>query len=107
MEVNMIFIFLCGLSIWLKSKNKLATLNLLLRSVLLGEETGIPAENHRPVESHWQTLSHDVISSTPHHKRFRTHNVSGDLKFVSQILTMYYLVFPILHTYTGAVVIVW
>ena len=46
--------------------------------VLLGEETGILAENHRPVESHWQTLSHDVISSTPHHKRFRTHNVSGD-----------------------------
>jgi len=35
------------------------------RSVLL-EETG---ENHRPVASHWQTLSYNVVSSTPHHER--------------------------------------
>ena len=35
------------------------------RSVLLVEETGIPGENHRPVASHWQTLSHSVVSSTP------------------------------------------
>ena len=34
-------------------------------SVLLVEETGVPKENHRPVASHWQTLSHHVISSTP------------------------------------------
>ena len=32
------------------------------RSVLLVEETG---ENHRPTASHWQTLSHNVLSSTP------------------------------------------
>jgi hypothetical protein len=31
------------------------------RSVLLVEETGGPKENHRPVASHWQTLSHNVI----------------------------------------------
>jgi len=30
------------------------------RSVLLEEETG---ENHRPVESHYTTLSHKVVSS--------------------------------------------
>jgi len=36
------------------------------RSVLVVEETGI---NHRPVASHWQTLSHNVVSSTPHHER--------------------------------------
>ena len=29
-------------------------------SVLLVEETGGHAENHRPVASHWQTLSHNV-----------------------------------------------
>ena len=34
--------------------------------------------NHRPVESHWQTLSHNVVSSTPHLSGIRTHNVSGD-----------------------------
>jgi hypothetical protein len=34
-------------------------------SVLLVEETGVPGENHRPVASHCQTFSHDVVSSTP------------------------------------------
>ena len=37
------------------------------RSVLLVEESGGPGENHRPVASHWQTLSHNVVLSTPHH----------------------------------------
>jgi len=36
------------------------------RSVLLVEETG---ENHRPGINHWQTLSHNVVSSTPRHER--------------------------------------
>jgi hypothetical protein len=35
----------------------------------LVEETGEPRENHWPVTSHWQTLSHDVVSSTPRHKQ--------------------------------------
>jgi hypothetical protein len=39
--------------------------------VLLVEETGVPEENHRPVQSHWQTLSHNVVSSTPRHERQR------------------------------------
>ena len=43
------------------------------RSVLLMEETGVPEENHR------QTLSHNVVLSTPHLSEVRTHNVSGDL----------------------------
>jgi hypothetical protein len=29
----------------------------------LVEETGVPGENHWPVASHWQTLSHNVVSS--------------------------------------------
>ena len=37
-------------------------------SVLLEEETGEPGENHRPAISHWQTLSHNVVSSTPRHQ---------------------------------------
>jgi hypothetical protein len=36
------------------------------RSVLLVEETG---ENHRPVASLGQTLSHNVVSSTPRYER--------------------------------------
>jgi hypothetical protein len=42
------------------------------RSVLLVEEIGVPGENHRPDASHWQTLSHNVVSSTPHHEQVRT-----------------------------------
>ena len=29
----------------------------------LWRETGIPGENHGPVANHWQTLSHNVVSS--------------------------------------------
>ena len=37
------------------------------RSVLFMKETRVPGENHRPVASHRQTLSHkhDVVSSRP------------------------------------------
>jgi hypothetical protein len=33
------------------------------RSVLFMKETGGPGENHQPVATHLQTLSHDVVSS--------------------------------------------
>jgi len=47
------------------------------RSVLLMEETGVLGENHRPVENHGQTLSFNVVSSTPPMNGFRTHNFCG------------------------------
>jgi hypothetical protein len=47
------------------------------RSVLLVEETGVPGEN-RPVASHRETLSHNIVSSTPRLGGIWTHNVSGD-----------------------------
>ena len=40
---------------------------ILWPSVLLVEETGVLLI-HRPVESDRQTLSHYVVSSTPHHE---------------------------------------
>ena len=43
------------------------------RSVLLVGETG---ENHRPVASHSQTLSHNVVHLAL--IEIRTHNISGD-----------------------------
>ena len=46
-----------------------------MRSVLLVEETGGPGENHRPVASHWQPLSHNVIHLSL--IEIRTHNISG------------------------------
>ena len=45
------------------------------RTVLLVEEAG---ENHRPAASHWQNVSHNVVSSTFRLGEIRTHNVSGD-----------------------------
>ena len=48
------------------------------RSILLVEETGVPGENHGPVASHRQTVSHNVVSSTPRMSGIRTHSVSGD-----------------------------
>ena len=39
------------------------------RSVLLVEEIRLPGYDHQPVASHSQTLSHNVVSSTPGHER--------------------------------------
>ena len=38
-------------------------------SFLLVDKIGVPGENHRPVVSHWQTLPHTVVSSTPRNER--------------------------------------
>ena len=35
-------------------------------------------ENQEKTESHWQTLIHNIVSSTPHHEGIQTHNFSGD-----------------------------
>jgi len=43
---------------------------------LLVGETGIPGENHQPVASQWQTLSHNVVHLAL--IEIRTHNISGD-----------------------------
>ena len=47
-------------------------------SVKLVEETGVPGENDRRVAIHRQTLSYNVVSSTPHLRGVQTHNVSSD-----------------------------
>ena len=41
---------------------------ILWRTVLLVEETRVPGENHGPVASHRQTLSHNVVLSIPCHE---------------------------------------
>jgi hypothetical protein len=41
------------------------------------EETGEPRENHRPVASHWQTLSHNVVNLTL--IAIQTRNISGPI----------------------------
>ena len=41
-----------------------------------------PEKNHWPVASHRQTLSHNVVSTTPRQGRIWTHNVSGDSQWL-------------------------
>ena len=61
-----------GLILWFILFN--ATFNNILviswrSAVFLVKESGVLGENHRPVASHWQTLSHNVVSSTSRHER--------------------------------------
>ena len=57
------------------------------RSVLLVEETGVPGENYRPVASHWQTLSHNVVSSALRLNGIRTDNVPPEWDYNWQCST--------------------
>ena len=62
------------------------------RSILLVEETGGPGENHRPVTSHWQTLSHNVVPLTL--IDIRTHNHgNGICTTYITIVKCYYICF--------------
>jgi hypothetical protein len=45
------------------------SVNISWQSVFLVEETEVLGENHRPVTSNWQTLSHNVVSNTPRHEQ--------------------------------------
>ena len=47
-------------------------------SVILVEGTGVHGEKHWSAASHWQTLSHNAVLSTPHLSGIGTHNFSGD-----------------------------
>jgi len=64
-EIRGLFInWLAGLWWFYATFNDISVISW--RSVLLVETTG---EYHRPVASHWHTLSHNVESSTPRHER--------------------------------------
>ena len=66
---------------------QLFTLSVILIGVMVFHATfnnisaisygGVLGKNHRHAESHWQTLSHNVVSSTLRLSGIRTH-VSGD-----------------------------
>jgi hypothetical protein len=59
------------------------------RSVLLEEESGVqnvPWENQRPVASHWQSLSHNVVRVHIAMNRVQTHNFSGDILFLNGMI---------------------
>jgi len=58
-------------------------------SVLLVEETRVPGENHRPVASQWQSVSHNFVLDTP---RLRFELTPLVVKIYSQsVIHLYYL----------------
>ena len=65
-----------GITVFKATFNNISVISW--QSVLMVEETRVHGENHRPTTSHWQTLSHNVILSSPRLSGVRTHNVSGD-----------------------------
>jgi hypothetical protein len=64
-----------------------ATFNKI--SVLMVKETGVPGENHRPATSQLQTLSHNVVSSTPRLK-IQCINTSTELCCIYFIQSLLY-----------------
>jgi hypothetical protein len=58
-----------GRGVWLFNATFDNISGILWQSVLLVEETGVTVENHWPVASHWQTLSHNVVSSMSCHEQ--------------------------------------
>ena len=47
------------------------------QSVFIVEKNGGPGENHRPIASYRQTLSHDGVSSTPRSERDSNSQLNG------------------------------
>jgi hypothetical protein len=71
-----IYISVLCLMVFNATFNNISITSISWLFVLLMEETGEPGENHWPVVSHRQTLSHNVV----HFDLIEiwTHNISGD-----------------------------
>ena len=51
-----------------------------------------PDKNHRPVTSHWQTLSHNVVSSTPHHEWDSKSQLVLDIDYTGSCKSYYHTI---------------
>ena len=78
-RINCLFCLFVCFMVFNATFSNISAISLL--SVLMVEETDVPGENHRPVASHWQTLSHYVVHFTL--IEIRTHNISGDKALIA------------------------
>jgi len=70
-------LFVCLFMVFNATFNNISVISW--RLVLFVEEFAVPGENHRTAASHWQTLSHIVVLSTPRHQRdLNSQQFSGD-----------------------------
>ena len=67
-----------GLLFWCLMPSPLSTIFQLYRGCQFywWRKPEYLGENHRPASNHWQTLLHNVVSSTPRLSGIRTHNIS-------------------------------
>ena len=72
--ITFITVFVVCLMVFNTTFNNISVISW--QSVLLVEETGEPEENHGPVTSHWQAVSHNIVYFAL--TEIRTHNISGD-----------------------------
>jgi hypothetical protein len=72
-----------------------------LCSILSVEETRVPGENHQTFESNWQTLTNNVVSSTPCDFGNLTHNYWLDRLFARRHQRLFAII------YVGSLTIIW
>ena len=70
-------------------------------SFIVGWNQSTWTKSHRPVASYWQTLLHNVISSTLRQSWSQTWNVCGDSHWLHR--HRHYLYIKCLDTYVGVV----
>ena len=62
-------------------------------SVSLVEETEVPRENHRPVASHCEIISRNVVRSTPHQYMYMYLNYNAYFMYLVQMYLNYNVYF--------------
>jgi uncharacterized protein YjaG (DUF416 family) len=73
--------------------------DILWLSVLLVEETGVTGENHWPVASHCQSLSHNVVSYLSKTEGFTGQFIISDRAFLSQYVWYWKSIWKIAVSY--------
>ena len=71
--ILVLFVILCLLVCLMVLNATFNNISVISWQSSLLEKTGGPRENHRPVASHWQTLSHNVVHLTCTLIEIRTH----------------------------------
>ena len=67
------------------------------RSVLIVKETSVLEDFHRPVVSHWQTLSHIVVKTYQRQQQKNTEAKAFNLRYIDDALTNFSNWIPVIY----------